>query len=59
MSYTIYVYENALLGEKGDQFDGTSCVDSITCDSMAECQAKFEADYDYNDYSFSYTRGMK
>lgn len=53
---TLYVYDNELLGDNGADFDDTSCVDSITCDTGEECFAKFEADYGSNDYSASVTK---
>ena len=53
---TLYVYDNALLGDDGVDFDDDSYVDHITCDTAEECLAKFEADYGSNDYSASFTK---
>ena len=53
---TLYVYENELLGDEGDDFSDTSCVDSITCDTDYECLAKFEEDYGSNEYTASFTK---
>ena len=53
---TLYVYNNELLGDSGDDFDDTSCVDAINGDTEEACLAKFDADYGSNDYTASFTR---
>lgn len=53
---TIYVYKNELIGDKGDQFNDESLVDTITCETEDECNKKFEDMYGSNDYSYSYTK---
>lgn len=52
----LYVYQNDLLGDNGDEFNDTSLVDTIRCDTEAECLAKFEADYGSNDYTGSFVK---
>ena len=53
---TLYVYDNMLLGENGTDFNDESCVDSINCDTVEECLAKFATDYSTNDYTASFRR---
>ena len=53
---TLYVYDNELLGDNGTDFNDTSCVMSFNSDSEEECIARFEADYDSDDYTTSFTR---
>ena len=50
----IYVYKNELLGENGDEFNDQSLIDVIECESMEECENKFNEKYDINDFCYSF-----
>ena len=52
---TIYVFDNALLGDNGDQF-AAALIDQHTGNTQSECEAWFSENYDTNDYSFSFTQ---
>jgi len=52
--FTIYVFENARLGDNGDQFRA-ALEQAFTADTMEECLSWFSANYDINDYTSSFT----
>jgi hypothetical protein len=51
---TIYVYDNELLGDNGNQF-ANALIDEYTADTDAACLAWADAKYGTNDYSTSFT----
>lgn len=52
----LYVYDNELLGDDGTQFNDTSCVDCINRSTEEECLAEFNAAYDSNSFTSSFTK---
>ena len=53
---TLYVYENALLGDNGTNFNDASLVDEISgFNNEDEALHAFEELYGSNDYSASFT----
>lgn len=53
---TIYIYDNALLGDNGDDYSDESCVDSVTRDTPEECLAEAGENYSSNDYTYSFSK---
>ena len=51
---TIYVFENALLGDDGDQWKA-ALIDQHTADTDEACLAWAAEKYDVNDYTSSFT----
>ena len=52
----LYVYDNELLGDNGDDFSDSSCVDEINKPTAEECLEYAQANYDQNSYTWSFSR---
>lgn len=50
---TIYVYDNALLGDDGEDFKAALC-DQHTAGTAQECLDWADENYDSNDYTTSF-----
>ena len=51
---TAYIYDNALLGDNGDQF--LAALVEVIIGTENECFARFSEGYDINDFCMSFTK---